>query len=382
MSIAPGFIALALVGAGGVANDEAAPIAYRVRFLEMDGPGWRETLYSQLRPVARRGTVTVWTAGRTALAALNGRAVSVVQAPRVIARSGGMAHLSMKKTRKVVTDLNRHADGPFDHATRVAYTPEYEDIRDGFNASVTGRKLDQGILARVVLDESRVVAIHQVTLTEAIEAKGPSVEPSKAAPRIEVPEVVRGSVEGEWLIPNDEILIMSLGTFTTADEGGKAVVRERLAILEANAPSGMDSTGPIRSSATMESTTIQMIKPTFSGPIPMRIPLAPSRSLPQGTDADGTPVALPPLPAEPPVPSTMPGSSEPVASPQARPQAQDRSRDDEASRTAFKVEVGLKDSSDLHWSAWSPVKPLSFRIPLGGEAVFEIEAKVVPAQPR
>jgi hypothetical protein len=77
----------------------------------------------------------------------------------------------------------------------------------------------------------------------------------------------------------------------------------------------------------------------------------------------------------------MPGSSEPVASPQARPRVQEPSRDDEASRTALKFEVGLK-SSDLHWSSWSPVKPLAFRIPLSGEAVIEIEAKIVPAQPR
>ena len=287
----------------------------------------------------------------------------------------------MKKTRKVATDLTRHADGPFDHATRVAYTPEYEDLREGFNATVTGRKLDQGVLARVVLDDSRVVAVHQVTLTEAIEAKDPSVEASKAAPRIEVPEVVRGSVEGEWLIPNDEVLVLSLGTFTTADASGKAVVRERLAILEANSPSGTDTNGPIRTSATMARTAPRPT-PSFAPPLPMPTPLAPSRSLPQGTDADGTPVALPPLPAEPPVPSTMPGSSEPVASPQARPQAQEPSRDDEASRTALKVEVGLKESSDLHWASWSPVKPLSFRIPLSGEAVIEIEAKIVPAQPR
>ena len=152
MSIAPGFLALALLGAGGAADGEAAPIAYRVRFLEMDGPGWRESVYSQLDPVTRRGTATVWTANRDALAPLNGRAVSAVQAPRVVARSGGMAHLSMKKTRKVATDVTRHADGPFDHATQVAYTPEYEDVREGFNATVTGRRLDQGVLARVVLE--------------------------------------------------------------------------------------------------------------------------------------------------------------------------------------------------------------------------------------
>jgi hypothetical protein len=83
----------------------------------------------------------------------------------------------------------------------------------------------------------------------------------------------------------------------------------------------------------------------------------------------------------------MPGSSEPVASPQARPQAQEPSRDDEASRTALKAEggqivVGLKPTSDLHWTSWSPIKPLSFRVPLSGEAVIEIEAKLLPARPR
>ncbi len=386
MSIARGFLALTLtlIGAGGAANGEDAPIAYHIRFLEMDGPGWRETLYSQLRPVARRGTATVWTADRDALVPLNGRALSVVQCPQVTARSGSVAHLSMKKTRKIVTDLTRHADGPIDHATSVAYTPEYEDIREGFQATVTGRKLDQGVLARVVLDDSRIVAVHQVTLTEAVEAKGHSVEAIKAAPRmavpIQVPEVVRGSVEGEWLIPTDEVLVMSLGTFTTADAGGKAVVRERLVLLDAKSPSGMATNGLIRTSATMAGTALRH-HPAYA-PTPMPTPLAPSRSLPQGTDANGTPVALPPLPAEPPVPSTLPGSSEPVASPQARPQAQERSRDDEASRTSLKFEVGLKETSDLHWASWSPVKPLSFRIPLGGESVIEIEAKIVPAQPR
>ena len=197
-----------------------------------------------------------------------------------------------------------------------------------------------------------------------------------------MPEVVRGSVEGEWLIPNDEVLILSLGTFTTADGSGKAVVRERLAILEANTPSGTDTNGPIRTSATMTMAGSATRPPSTLPTLPMPTPLAPSRSLPQGTDADGTPVALPPLPAEPPVPSTMPGSSEPAASPQARPQAQEPSRDDEASRTALEVQVGLKESSALHWASWSPFKPLSFRIPLSGEAVIEVEAKFVPKPPR
>ena len=233
MSMTPGLVALALIGAGGAAKGEAPAIAYHVRFLEMDGLGWRESLYPRLSPVARRGTATVWTAAREVVPDLKSRALNVVPAPRVVAKSGAVAHLSVRKTRKVAADMTRHADGPFDHATRVAYTPEYEELREGFQATVTGRKLDQGVLARLVLEDSRVVAVHQVTLNEAIESTCPSAEACTASPRIDVPEVVKGAVEGEWLIPKDGVLVLSLGTFTTADGDGKAVVRERLAVLEA-----------------------------------------------------------------------------------------------------------------------------------------------------
>ena len=50
--------------------------------------------------------------------------------------------------------------------------------------------------------------------------------------QVQIPEVSHAKVDGEWLIPRDGILLVSLGVDTVADDRGKAVVRERIAVLE------------------------------------------------------------------------------------------------------------------------------------------------------
>ncbi len=52
---------------------------------------------------------------------------------------------------------------------------------------------------------------------------------------IEVPEIASQEVAGEWLIPKDGILLVGFGPHTVAGKDGKAVIRERLAIIEAEA---------------------------------------------------------------------------------------------------------------------------------------------------
>ena len=130
-----------------------------------------------------------------------------MKAPRITAASQGLAHLSDRGNRKVASGLARLADGPFDHATQVAYTPQYEEIRDGLALTMTGRKLDQGVLACVVLDETRVAAVHHVALCRERAGQGmlrgrprPQVC-NKIASRIEVPEVVHGSLVGRMADP-------------------------------------------------------------------------------------------------------------------------------------------------------------------------------------
>ena len=51
---------------------------------------------------------------------------------------------------------------------------------------------------------------------------------------LDVPEIDTQEILGEWLIPRGEALLVSFGAHTVADKDGMAVVKERLAIIEAD----------------------------------------------------------------------------------------------------------------------------------------------------
>ena len=57
--------------------------------------------------------------------------------------------------------------------------------------------------------------------------------PARSA-QVQVPEIGRAEIAGEWLIPRDEVLLVGFGPHTVADKDGKAVVRERLAMITAS----------------------------------------------------------------------------------------------------------------------------------------------------
>ena len=51
---------------------------------------------------------------------------------------------------------------------------------------------------------------------------------------LDVPEIDTQEILGEWLVPHGEALLVSFGAHTVADKNGMAVVKERLAIIEAD----------------------------------------------------------------------------------------------------------------------------------------------------
>jgi hypothetical protein len=151
--------------------------------------------------------------------------------------------------------------------------------------------------------------------------------------KIEVPELNRCEVAGEWLIPNDGALLVSLGAFTVSDQDGKATVRERLALIEAEcvalpvSPTAAAAVSvppwPRPVAAGYSTTTSAPIAPPVTW-LPNTLPKialpVPSRSLPLPMNAEGHEVSLPPLPEDHAPPTAMPGSSDPCATPQTRGQ--------------------------------------------------------------
>jgi hypothetical protein len=415
MNVALGLFALSLLGAEGPQSTREAPdITYEIRVLKMSGLDWRGAYFSRLQPVASQGGATVWTVSSGTAHELAEKDPTAVRAPRVTAASRAVAHVFDRTTRKVASGLDRLADGPFDHATQVAYVPSYEEVREGWALTLSGRKIDQGVLACVVLDETRVAAVHQVALTEHVGTKpccdGEGVceaDCKKVGYRIDVPELAHASAQGEWLIPNDGALLVSLGARTSADGEGKAVVVERLMLIEARpvhdeavkraSLSQSSSIGSIplpnrRATAEAEAMGWKAGPAEPPGvPLPMAMPVMPSRSLPQALAADGSPMTLPPLPENPATPSSLPGSSEPCASPQAPHRRGDPTTtvDPSSTKASFTPAPGENEKPKAAEAGTNVVaRPCLLRIPLNaGGLNVEVEVRaalpfVVPGKPK
>lgn len=384
MALTTGLVALALWGADPVPSrvEPCQEITCEVQVLTIEGLGWRRDAHSMLRPAARQGSATIWTADRGLVARLAAAAAThptgqatTIKAPRVTTAPGAVATVTSDKTQDYIQHARRVADGPVDHASQVAYVPEVATIREGFTAVFSGRKLDQGVLAQVKFAESHLGSLHTIQLAEVVKTPptpapaapaagmttpvamavevvqrlaGPSLGISKST--VQIPEVFLSQVEGEWFVPSDGVLLISMGVNTVADEQGKAVVQERLAVLDFGARAAEADAQACR----VDATTAVALENTAN----LSMPRVPDRSFPEAIDADGKVFDLPPLPeayAANDLNQISPGS--PLATPQTAPIGRPgRSiSDPQLARTSFEP---IPDSEIQGWTpATLPVPP-------------------------
>ncbi|WP_435016834.1 hypothetical protein TA3x_004415 [Tundrisphaera sp. TA3] len=288
MATMTGLLALALVGAAPAADPCDEAISVQVRVFDMDGLGWRSEAHPRLRPVANRGTSTVWTADRSLLDDLVARAKIVSTTPRVDAV--GEAAVSNIKPVHYVARQDRVGGT----TTPISFKPAVETIDAGIEARVRGRKLDQGMLAQVLISDTRVLAMHQVKFVEDLHPTKPAPDAPKPTDNaavgaflkttfgvslatkceggaeaigtnIQVPEVAHAEIEGEWLIPNDGILVVSLGVDTVANHLGRAIPRERLAVVELSndQPPTPIAVSQLNQALTEDTLALMAVDPAF-----------------------------------------------------------------------------------------------------------------------
>ncbi len=475
MGLALGWMAIALAGLAGTPNTERAngPIQYSVRFVEVEGLGWREAAFTRLTPVTRQGTATLWTAPKGVRKEILQSAIRnsdghVAQVGVAKARNGSPVHFAIRKNQQLVTQVAWNDDDRPE-------TGKLETVRTGPVCTLTGRQLDQGVIVQLVMEDTEVRAVHHLNLTHPGEhssqatpgtavkpqvfigqgkaagltaiAYGSSLTPiaptstaksttptdcacqkddvirahlqttSPASPcctatttdatcvkadvahavAIEVPEIASQEVAGEWLIPKDGILLVSFGPHTVADKDGKAVIRERLAIVEAEAvtdgaverasrvPGFVPSPRAVAPAVTPAPRVIPA--PVVVPNLPTAVPALPSRSIPQGAHPDGTPAELPPLPAdelETPHPSD---SAEPSPSPQIKkPQQPGKpAADSQMKKTGYHTTSRALAMPTMFFATPNvglqflvPLKPLSFQLPFNRRLEIELFGRVVP----
>jgi hypothetical protein len=453
MGVTLGWVALALAALGipPQSEREKPPITYTVRMIEADGVGWREAVFASLKPVARQGSATIWTLPLSASIRLlsdvtKSSLANVVLAPKVTSQSGSPATIQCRSKRQLVTQA-----AWTNEPSSPACVPE--NIRVGWHTTVVGRKLDQGILVQLVFEDTVVRAVHRVSVDRSVVSNGACASATAACERhafaadgdkatglmgiaqaalkdagvdmecsgsetccqattgntkdaaiatasVDVPEIDNREVLGEWLIPCGDALLVSFGAFTVADKDGKAIVKERLALVEA-----VDDRIALPA-AFVPNPVMPGTFPTIPPPAPLvphllpkiqelpkielPTPVMPSRSIPQGVHADGTPAELPPLPDDEADDSTSESeSAEPMPSPQTKKPREPKSKPTTDSDTS-KAEFSLPKMASMFlpslfmpspsagFQFMLPIKPLSFKLPFGQRVEIEVFGRVVP----
>lgn len=476
MSIALGALAVVLAGLGGPnpPKAEGAQLTYTFKMVDIRGLDWRAARSQGLRPAASRGGVTVWTAPRDFLRSLpEGTVKEIIAGPRLTSYEQAPAHITTRHGQPFVTQASwRGADLPPRETT--------EHVREGMAATIRGRRLDQGILTYLVIEDTSVTAVHSLKLpapapsqpchevaktaaaccetdcpaTGAVAAHDEALTQTSFVPaestccaaeaaktatcsakatarsqaqktceakcdakvaavpaptakcdaqvkptaaersvQVRIPEIGHAEIAGEWLIPHDEILLVGFGPHTIADHDGKAVVRERLAVITAEeiaAPTAM-----IEPKAP--ALPVALPKPTIPAPATastaaLPVPKLPSRNLPQGVNADGTAVSLPPLPEEPASDDPADSSAEPRPSPQTRrPKPQDdaeaprpaATKDTKATRASFNLPrslfrpAGLPTIGIPNFQFTMPLKPFELKLPMNQKLQLDLVGRVV-----
>jgi hypothetical protein len=422
MNIAWGMLSLALLGSGApedkprfeVRSVDAAGVAvgrtpvepdqvsFEVRVVDTPAALWREQIYRHCKRVAREGRSTVWTVDERSAGVLLDRVqansmVQLVQCPRATANAGTSCVIDTKHPRALIVDVDRIADGPVDQAGAIAYQPAVDVIQEGLLVKLAGRKTAAGVRTHMVLDSTWIGGIVDVKTSETVHNKERGKTSLTAI--MQLPQVVDARVDGDFEIPANHELLVSLGTVTTVDAHNKPVVMERLALIAAR---------PIVTEAeeVRVGRADRAVK-AASAYMPMPMPPLPDRS-PVPIGPDGHVLALPPLPDQDVVYASRSSEGRPLPSPQTTPaipivpgvmarsepipigRSPLNGTDNKLAAGALKVDGSVArvrfDAAPVKSSATIEGRTLAgggiqtIRIPVSGKISIELKARVVPAE--
>jgi len=247
-------------------------IAFEIREITVASPDWRGKMLARLEPIARQEGSAVWAIDRSALVDLltycQGDArCSVGQSPKMVAKVGEPARMTNETSHKYVAHLKRVSDGAPNEGTHIAFVPEIGEVHDGVRVSVASSRLQgQVLFAKVAIEQNQVLSFLTTTYKESIRPK--EAEKQKADAEvvktslldrirpepsgtyaingtIQVPEVASRRIEGEWLIPSDGALLVSMGPTTRRDKTLlKQAYQERLIAITAR-PTTAPAASPV-----------------------------------------------------------------------------------------------------------------------------------------
>ncbi len=271
------FLALGLVLSSVLAADDKTPpetpvllatpatsaapmVLYEVRFVRAPSLDWRASFADRLHLVTRHEGASVWDVDEATLYEImdlfegdeRDNHLPPLFATVELDQS---VDLSMRYRQEYVAEMSpetvreKAVDGA--EVVRTSFTPETATLDLGPIVRVKSSQLvGMGVQAALSFEDRRLVAMHATTREGVEEERREFAVPvlskipivgnrlfrnigigrRSISARVEVPEVSTARVEGEWLVPSEGALVVSLGPTSTGD--GQPV-GERLVILTA-----------------------------------------------------------------------------------------------------------------------------------------------------
>ncbi len=217
-SLTLGSVLLGCLFTNAIASaSEPEQICYQVKFLEFQGLAWRQNFHDDLELVSRKGKTSVWTLSEPQIKAFTEAAGSVVTSPTVTTFEDANAFVRVNSTHLYDLKNLKRVSSPVHKPP--ATKSDLDQIKEGTTVEVTGRTLEQGILAKVKVDNVHLTGLETVTL----HAKSGS-----PAGSYQIPFFHEAHVEGEWLAPIDGAIVIGLGCEKTGPHG---TLTERVVLL-------------------------------------------------------------------------------------------------------------------------------------------------------
>jgi hypothetical protein len=232
-------------------------ITFEIREITVASPDWRGKMLPRLEPVARQEGATVWALDRQGLIDLLGDTrCNIVQAPKMVANVGEPVRMTNETSHKYVAHLKRVSDGPPNEGTHIAFVPEVAEVHDGVRVNVLSSHLKGPVLfAKVAVEQNQLLSFVTTKYTESVKSQSLTKEKAdddvvktslidrirpehsggaSISGSIQIPEVVSRRIEGEWMIPSEGALLVSMGPSARRDKGLRSSsYQERLIAITA-----------------------------------------------------------------------------------------------------------------------------------------------------
>ena len=226
-----------VVGTKFAANfaTELPQTSYDVRLIHMPAATWRSRVYANCTRLDRQGISTVWALDKQTVTdlelCLTSMHADLVSSPRITALDRDSAVISMKTPKQYVGEIDRVVKTRDGKVEAVAFRPVVETIDDAVSIKCGIDRSTPIPTLSIDLSSSWIGALNVAATVETYENS--KYGKGLIAAQMQLPQIVEAKVRGDFKVPDDCQLLISLGTCSLIDKQGKAIVIERLALIAA-----------------------------------------------------------------------------------------------------------------------------------------------------